>query len=64
MMCCHGGNSIFSNEKKKDWTSRSLANPPPSYVQQHLVFVSKTKTSRFTCGKKKFGKTSKSLKIS
>ena len=29
MMSGHGANSIFFNRKNKDWTSRTLANPPP-----------------------------------
>ena len=26
-------------KKNKDWTSRSLANLPPPYVWQHLIFA-------------------------
>ena len=26
-------------KKNKDWTSRSLANFPPPYVWQHLIFA-------------------------
>ena len=29
MMCCHGGKAFF-NKKNRDWTSRTLANPPTS----------------------------------
>ena len=30
MMSGHGANLIFlNNNNKKDWTSRTLANPPP-----------------------------------
>ena len=29
-MSDHGANPIFFNKKKKDWTSRTLAIPPPS----------------------------------
>ena len=29
MMAGHGANPIFFNDKEKDWTSRTLANPPP-----------------------------------
>ena len=29
MMSGHGANPIFFDKKKKDWTSRTLANPPP-----------------------------------
>ena len=28
--------------KKKYWTSKTLANPPPPYVQQHLVLTLQT----------------------
>ena len=28
MMSGHGANPIFFNKKKKDWTSRTFANPP------------------------------------
>ena len=28
-MSNHGANPIFFNKKNKDWTSRTLANPPP-----------------------------------
>ena len=30
MMSGHDANPIFFNKKNKDWTSRTLANPPPS----------------------------------
>ena len=33
MMPGHGANPIFFNKKNKDWTSRTLPNPPPTYVQ-------------------------------
>ena len=29
MMSSHGANPILFNEKNKDWTSRTLANPQP-----------------------------------
>ena len=29
MMSGHGANAIFFNKKNEDWTSRTLANPPP-----------------------------------
>ena len=29
MMSGHGANTIFFNKKNRDWTSRTLANPPP-----------------------------------
>ena len=38
-MSGHGANSIFINRKNKDWTSRTLANPPPPYVRWHLIFT-------------------------
>ena len=28
-MSDHGANPIFFNKKSKDWTSRTLGNPPP-----------------------------------
>ena len=28
-MSGHGANPIFVNKKNKEWTSRTLANPPP-----------------------------------
>ena len=34
-----GANPIFFNEKNKDWTSRTLANSPPTYVREHLIFT-------------------------
>ena len=33
MMSGHGGNPIFFNKKNKDWTSKTLVNPPPPYVR-------------------------------
>ena len=34
MMSGHGANPILFNKKKnKDWTSRTLANPPPSNLR-------------------------------
>ena len=30
-MSGHGANPIFFNKKNKDWTSRTLANPPPPH---------------------------------
>ena len=38
MMLGHGANPIFF-DKKKDWTSRTLPNPPTPYVWYHLIFV-------------------------
>ena len=38
----HGANSIFFNRKNKDWTSRTLANPPPPTSDN---------ISYFTCGR-------------
>ena len=39
MMSGRGANPIPFNIKNKDWTSRTLANPPTLYVRQHLIFV-------------------------
>ena len=39
MMSGHGANPIFFNKKNKDWTSRTVANPPPPYVRYYLNFT-------------------------
>ena len=39
MMSGHGENPIFFNKKNKDWTSRTLRNPPYLYVRKHLIFA-------------------------
>ena len=39
MMSDHGENPIFFNKKNKDWTSRTLRNPPYLYVRKHLIFA-------------------------
>ena len=38
MMSGHGPNPIFFNKKSKDWTSRTLANPPP-FTSDNISFL-------------------------
>ena len=49
MMSGHGANPIFFNKKNKDWTSRTLANPPP-YVREHLIFTLAPQSPLFQSG--------------
>ena len=32
MMSGHGADPVFFNKKDKDWTSRTLANPPTPFL--------------------------------
>ena len=38
MMSGRGANPILLNEKNKDWTSRSLTNPPPP-TSDNILFL-------------------------
>ena len=40
MMSGHGTNPIFLNKKNKDWTSRTLANPPIPTISDNSSFLS------------------------
>ena len=41
MMSDHGANPIFFDKKNKDWTSRTLANLPPTLRPITSYFFSK-----------------------
>ena len=38
-MSGHDANSIFFNKRNKDWTSRTLANPPPTMSDNMSVLT-------------------------
>ena len=39
MMSGHGANPIFFNKKSKDWTSITLAKPPPPLRLSHFCLT-------------------------